>query len=94
MSWLWLALACARPEPVVVREVFDVPPPPGARTLSVELSWAPALGSEVVLDGPSGQAHLDVVDVRGEAAPYTVTAYAPEGEAELALRTEGWRVRR
>ncbi|TNE89536.1 MAG: hypothetical protein EP330_11035 [Deltaproteobacteria bacterium] len=94
---LWLVFACSSPavpgaEVVTPTEAYDVPPPPGARTLSFELSWVPELGSTVTLHGPA-QVPVDVVDV-SETVPHVVTGYAPEALAERALTGGSWTVER
>jgi hypothetical protein len=90
---LLLVFGCApSTERVSPVEVYDVPPPPGARTVSFELSWQPALGAEVAVRGAT-TVSVDVVDV-SETAPFTVTGYAPEDGAMRLLEGGAWTVRR
>ena len=94
MRWLLLVpvLGCGpsydRVEP---QEVYDVPPPPGARTVAFQLRWQPELGATVELRG-AHTVSVDVVDV-SESAPFTVTGYAAESDVERLLGGGSWTVR-
>ena len=87
MWWmLWMACATRAPVvPVVVAEIFDVPPPPGHRT--VQVSGLPAeglvLGALVPLGSPAGApiATGDLVDIEGQA----LTFYVPEAQTDALL---------
>ncbi|MCO4743247.1 MAG: hypothetical protein KC912_00570 [Proteobacteria bacterium] len=92
---LLLLLACqGRGEAVALSEAFDVPPPPGARTVEFQLSWEPELGQLVELRRADARLEVDVVDVRAGSPGFVVTAYAPEKQAELALKDSGWSAHR
>lgn len=90
---LLMALACAPGgEAISAEEAYDVPPPPGARTLAFELSWAPELGQVLTVEGER-TVTVDVVDV-SDTAPFVVTGYVAATDAERLLAGGRWSVRR
>ncbi|MEZ4318912.1 MAG: hypothetical protein R3F61_15465 [Myxococcota bacterium] len=73
------------PQPVEVAEAFDVPPPPGHRTVRIH-GLSPEgleLGAMVALCGPDGTvlARGDLVD--HSVQPPSLTLYVPEADVDV-----------
>lgn len=88
MLWVWLA--CAGPDRRIdaVTEVYEVPPPPGHRTLGLEgvATRGIALGDRVhIVAGGQALATGDVVLDEGQ----TLTLYVDEAAAERVLAHPG-----
>jgi hypothetical protein len=80
-----LLLACTTPAPLTVVEVYDVPPPPGQRTVLVRGPHPvpTPLGAARTLVADGRPVVLDVVD--RQAGPPTLTAYVAEADADRLL---------
>ncbi|MCB9670722.1 MAG: hypothetical protein H6734_14675 [Alphaproteobacteria bacterium] len=90
---LLVLLGCPAPSTsiVAVHEVYDVPPPPGQRTL--QLDGVPpgrfALGSAVTVRDRAGTT-LAVGDVVTDSVdPPSITVYVPEIAADAVLSAPG-----